>query len=149
MSIPDSVIYKYFLLTTKVNDLAEIKNILDEGKENPRNLKARLAKEIIKQFYNQESADAALERFEQMFVKKEVPDDIEEILLQEAREYSLIDLMVEMKMAASKSEARRLIQGGGVSLDGEKISNEKALLLPTSSGVVLKVGKRKFLKVKC
>src|SRR6266498_3750181 len=68
MSIPDSVIYKYFLLATKVKDLAEIKKTLDEGKENPRNLKVRLAKEIIKQFYDEGAADAALQRFEQMFV---------------------------------------------------------------------------------
>src|SRR5438094_3324428 len=53
MSIPDSVIYKYFLLATKVTDIAEIKKTLDDGKENPRNLKVRLAKEIIKQFYNE------------------------------------------------------------------------------------------------
>ena len=148
MSIPDSVIYKYFLLATKVKDLAEIKKTLDEGKENPRNLKVRLAKEIILQFYDQVAADAALERFEQMFVKKEVPDDIEELLLPIGSEVILIDLMVEMKMVASKSEARRLIQGGGVTLNGEKVSHEKAALIPTSEGVVLKVGKRKFLKVK-
>jgi len=148
MSIPDSVIYRYFLLATKVNDLAEIKKTLDEGKENPRNMKVRLAKEIIMQFYDQAAADAALERFEQMFVKKEVPDDIEELLLPIGSEIVLIDLMLEKNMVTSKGEARRLIQGGGVTLNGEKVSHDKATLIPTSQGVVLKVGKRKFLKVK-
>ena len=148
MSIPDSAIYKYFLLATKAKDVESIKQTLDEGKENPRNLKVRLAKEIIMQFYDQAAGDAALERFEQMFVKKEVPDDIEELLLPAGTDCILIDLMVEMKMVASKGEARRLIQGSGVSLDGEKVTHEKATIIPTSQGVVLKVGKRKFLRIK-
>jgi tyrosyl-tRNA synthetase len=148
MSIPDSAIYKYFLLATKVNDLDLIKKTLDDGKENPRNLKVRLAKEIISQFYDLASADAALARFEQLFVKKEAPDDIEELLLPIGSECVVVDLMVEMKMAASKGEARRLIQGGGVTLNGEKVSHDKATLIPTSDGIILKVGKRRFLKVK-
>ena len=148
MSIPDSAIYKYFLLATKVNDLDVIKKTLDDGQENPRNIKVRLAKEIISQFYDVASADAALARFEQMFVKKEAPDNIEELLLPIGSECVIVDLMVEMKMATSKGEARRLIQGGGVSLNGEKVDHEKATLIPTSEGVILKVGKRRFLKVK-
>ncbi len=148
MSIPDSAIYKYFLLATKATDIADIKKTLDEGKENPRNIKVRLAKEIISQFYDVVSADAALARFEQMFVKKEAPDDIEELLMPTGSECVIVDLMVEMKMATSKGEARRLIQGSGVTLNGEKVSNEKATLIPTSEGVILKVGKRRFLKVK-
>ncbi|MEP7235273.1 MAG: tyrosine--tRNA ligase, partial [Ignavibacteriota bacterium] len=147
MSIPDSAIYKYFLLATNVADLGDIKKVLDEGSDNPRNLKVRLAKEIIKQFYNADAADSALARFEQLFVKKEVPDDIEELLLPIGSEVLLIDLMLEKKMVASKGEARRLIDGGGVSLNGEKVTHDKATLIPTSQGVVLKVGKRKFLKV--
>ncbi|HEY6171693.1 MAG TPA: tyrosine--tRNA ligase [Candidatus Kapabacteria bacterium] len=147
MSIPDDVIYRYFVLATKVKDLSEIKASLEAGTENPRNIKVRLAKEIIKQFHNEVAADAALERFELMFVKKEVPDDIPEVSLgSEPR--SVVDIIVDHKLAASKSDARRLIQGAGVSLDGEKVSDEKALITPTADGVVLKVGKRKFLKIK-
>ncbi|MDP4221233.1 MAG: tyrosine--tRNA ligase [Bacteroidota bacterium] len=148
MSIPDSAIYKYFLLATKVKDIAEIKSVLESGEENPRNIKVRLAQEIIRQFYDPSAADNALQRFEQMFVKKETPDDIEVLLLPIGSECVVVDLMVETKMAATKSEARRLIQGGGVSLNGEKVSNERATLIPTSAGVVLKVGKRRYLKVK-
>jgi tyrosyl-tRNA synthetase len=147
MSIPDDVIYKYFVLATKVKDLAEIKAALEAGTENPRNIKVRLAQEIIKQFHDEAAANAALERFELMFVKKEVPDDIPEVTLgSEPR--SVVDIIVEHKLAASKSDARRLIQGSGVSLDGEKISDEKTLVTATVEGVVLKVGKRKFLKIK-
>jgi tyrosyl-tRNA synthetase len=147
MSIPDDVIYKYFVLATKVKDLAEIKATLDAGTENPRNIKVRLAQEIIKQFHDETAASAALERFELMFVKKEVPDDIPEVSIgSEPR--SIVDMIVEHKLAASKSDARRLIQGSGVSLDGEKVVDEKATVTPTAEGVVLKVGKRKFLKIK-
>lgn len=147
MSIPDDVIYKYFVLATKVKDLSEIKASLESGRENPRNIKVRLAQEIIKQFHDEAAASSALERFELMFVKKEVPDDIPEVSLgSEPR--SVVDIIVEHKLAASKSDARRLIQGSGVSLDGEKISDEKALVSPTTEGVILKVGKRKFLKIK-
>jgi tyrosyl-tRNA synthetase len=148
MSIPDSVIYKYFLLATKAKDITEIKRTLDEGKENPRNLKVRLAQEIITQFYDPSAASAALDRFEQMFVKKEAPDDIEELLLPSGSECVIINLMLEMKMVASKGEARRLIQGGGVSLNGQKVDHDSASFVPTSEGVILKVGKRKFLRVK-
>ena len=146
MSIPDNVIYKYFVLATKVKDLAEIKASLEAGTENPRNIKVRLAKEIIKQFHDEAAANAALERFELMFVKKEVPDDIPEVSIGSDPK-SVVDLIVDYKLAASKSDARRLIQGSGVSLDGEKISDEKTLVTPTVEGVILKVGKRKFLKI--
>jgi tyrosyl-tRNA synthetase len=148
MSIPDSAMYKYFLLATKAKDVEEIKKTLSEAKENPRNLKVRLAKEIIQQFYDTSSADAAFERFEQMFVKKEVPDDIPELFLPSGSEVTIIDLMAEAKLVASKGEARRLIQGGGVTLNGEKVTHELATLIPTVEGVILKVGKRKFLKIK-
>jgi tyrosyl-tRNA synthetase len=106
MSIPDDVIYRYFLLATKVKDLAAIKQTLDAGTENPRNLKVRLAQEIIKQFYDDSAATAALERFEQMFVKKEVPDDIPEVIVG-SEPKQVVDIIVENQLATSKGEARR------------------------------------------
>jgi tyrosyl-tRNA synthetase len=147
MSVPDNLILPYFTLATQVKDLSAIKQTLEEGKENPRNIKVRLAQEIIKLFYDQAAADAALERFEQMFVKKEVPDDIPEASVGVTPK-NIVELIAEQQLAPSKSEARRLIAGGGVSVNGEKIVDEKAVLTPTAEGVVLKVGKRKFLKVK-
>jgi tyrosyl-tRNA synthetase len=147
MSIPDNMIVPYFTLATQVKDLDAIRKTLAEGKENPRNLKVRLAQEIIKSFYDEAAAISALERFEHLFVKKEIPDDIPEASIGAAPR-SLVDLIAEQQLAASKGEARRLIAGGGVSLDGRKVADEKAVLTPTADGVVLKVGKRKFLKVK-
>jgi tyrosyl-tRNA synthetase len=147
MSIPDTLILPYFTLATQVKDLDAIKRTLEDGKENPRDLKVRLAKEIIKLFYDEAAADAALQRFEQLFVKKEIPDDIPEARIGPAPK-NIVDLIADEKLVASKSEVRRLIAGGGVSVNGEKIADEKMLITPTDEGVVLKVGKRKFLKVK-
>lgn len=147
MSIPDNLIVPYFTLATQVPDLAAIKQTLADGKENPRNLKVRLAQEIIRLFYDDAAAAQALERFEQLFVKKEIPDDIPEASIG-ATPKSIVELIAEHNLAASKGEARRLIAGGGVSLGGEKVADEKALVTPTAEGIVLKVGKRKFLKVK-
>ncbi len=146
MSIPDDIIYRYFLLATNVPDLDAIKRTLDEGKENPRNLKVRLAQEIIKKFYSEDDADRALQHFEQLFVKKEIPDDIPVVSIGETPR-PVIDILTEHHVTASKGEARRLIHGGGVSVNGEKISDEKAVVIPTQDGVVIKAGKRKFLKV--
>jgi tyrosyl-tRNA synthetase len=148
MSIPDTLIHKYFVYTTNAKDLDAIKASLESGKENPRDLKVRLAKEIIAGFYDTEKADEAYERFKTMFVKKEVPDDIPEFSLGSNSAIGLVDLMAEHSLAPSRSEARRLIEAGAVTLSGEKVSDPKALLTPTVDGVVLKVGKRKFLKVK-
>jgi tyrosyl-tRNA synthetase len=148
MSIPDNVIYRYFELATGVSDLAEIKSQLADPATNPRNLKVRLAQEIIAQFYDKAAGDQALTRFEQLFIKKEVPDDIPEVTIATTEPLSLTQLMADHQLAPSKGEAKRLIQGGGVSLDGEKIDDINHFFMPSTEGVVLKVGKRKFLRVK-
>ena len=145
MSIPDTMIYRYFELATNVPDLAAIKNQLADASTNPRDLKVRLGQEIVRSFYGEDAGVAAYERFKAMFVKKEVPDDIEECIL--SAPTPLVDLMVEKQLAPSKGEARRLIDGGGVSIDGEKVSNSKLILTPSLTGTVLKVGKRRFLKI--
>jgi tyrosyl-tRNA synthetase len=148
MSIPDNVIYRYFELATGVSDLAEIKSQLADSATNPRNLKVRLAQEIIAQFYDKSAGDQALARFEQLFIKKEVPDDIPEVTVSASEPLSLTQFMADHQLAPSKGEAKRLIQGGGVSLDGEKIDDVNHAFAPSTDGVVLKVGKRKFLRVK-
>jgi tyrosyl-tRNA synthetase len=147
MSIPDKMIYRYFELATSVPNLALIKKQLVDPSTNPRDLKVRLGQEIVRTFYGDDAAREAFEHFTTMFVKKEVPDDIEECIVSSTDPISLVDFIVERKLAASKGEARRLIDGGGVSIDGEKIADNKATFLPSPDGIILKVGKRKFLKV--
>ncbi|MCC6866066.1 MAG: tyrosine--tRNA ligase [Ignavibacteria bacterium] len=147
MSIPDKLIYKYFALCTmlKDNELAEIKKQIDNPSTNPRNLKVRLAFELVKKYYDEESAKSAQEEFENIFVKKEVPDDIPEIEL-DLSVIKLVTLIKSNNLAPSSSEAIRLIKHGGVSIDGEKITDDKHII-KADKNFILKVGKRKFLKV--
>jgi tyrosyl-tRNA synthetase len=141
------LIYKYFSLCTdlSVDELAKIKAQLVDKNTNPRDLKVSLGYELVKKYYNDQSAKAAQQEFEMIFVKKEVPDDIPEIKLN-AIGMKLVDIMKETKLAASSSEATRLIKQGGVSINGEKVTDEKKIV--KLGEFVLKVGKRKFLKVK-
>jgi tyrosyl-tRNA synthetase len=148
MSIPDKLIYKYYTLGTMLNDaeLVEIKKELDNPATNPRNLKVRLGYELVKKYYDEESAKYAQNEFETIFVKKEIPDDIPEFKL-DAKEVKLVTIIKENNMAATSSEAIRLIKQGGVTIDGEKIIDEK-YVVKAEKDFVLKVGKRKFLRVK-
>jgi tyrosyl-tRNA synthetase len=147
MSIPDKLIFKYFTLATMLGnkELADIKLQLDDPATNPRNLKVKLGYELVKKYYGEESAGYAQKEFETIFVKKEVPDDIPEFKM-DAKEVKLVTLMKENDMASSSSEAIRLIKAGGVTIDGEKITDEKYLVKPEKD-FILKVGKRRFLKV--
>jgi len=148
MSIPDVLIFKYFTLATRLKpeELMEIKRELEDPNTNPRNLKRRLGYELVKLYYNKEVAKQSIEEFDKIFIKKEVPDDIPEIAIKE-KGTKLINLIVSNKMADSNAAARRLIEQGGVTINGEKIDDFN-LVLNYSEDFVLKVGKRKFLKVK-
>jgi tyrosyl-tRNA synthetase len=148
MSIPDKLIFKYFTLGTMLGseDLSGIKKELEDPKTNPRNLKVRLGYELVKKYYDEESAKYAQNEFETIFVKKEIPDDIPEFKM-DAKEVKLVTLIKENEMASSSGEAIRLIKQGGVTIDGEKITDDKFIVKPEKD-FVLKVGKRKFLKVK-
>ncbi|MCI0715476.1 MAG: tyrosine--tRNA ligase [Chlorobi bacterium] len=148
MSIPDSLILKYFTLTTPLSnkELTGIKTQLEEPQNNPRDLKVRLAYELVKKYYDEESAEYAKKEFENVFVKKEIPDDIPEYKI-DAKELKLISLMKETGMVSSASEAMRLIKQGGVYIDGEKITDDK-FVVKAEKDFILKVGKRKFVKIK-
>lgn len=147
MSIPDDLIADYSSLAAGVSDdeLAEIKAQLAGGQVNPRDLKVELAKRIIAVYYSQEEAELAEEAFVRQFKQKEIPDDIPELKLLAAK--TLADLMVEAKLCASKGEAKRLVAGGGVKLDGEKLSDFMQEIKPNGSAKILQAGKRKFVKL--
>lgn len=148
LSIPDELIYTYFELATDVSikELSDIKNQLDGKQVNPRDLKRLLAKTIIKMYYDKESSEEAEKEFDKIFIQKEVPEDIPEIKLNNGPEIGILDLIVKVNFAPSKGEARRLVMQGGVSLDGEKISDINAQITIDKTKV-LKVGKRKFIKI--
>jgi tyrosyl-tRNA synthetase len=149
LSIPDKLIYDYFLLTTNVvhEELTDIKHTLDGQSTNPRDLKRKLARTIVAMYHSQDAATAAEEEFDRIFVKKDVPDVIEEFRLPAGSAGgNIVSLLAETKLAASKGEARRLIEQGGVSLDGTRI-NDSNYELTVEQPAVLKVGKRKFLRL--
>ena len=148
MSISDDLMWRYYGLLTDLS-AAEISNLRSEitNGKNPRDVKVILAKLIIRDFHSAEAADAAEEDFNRRFVKKEVPDEIEEKQI-DAGNYKLTELIANAGLAASKAEARRLIEQGGVKVNGEKATNSAADITIGTESTLLQVGKRKFLKVR-
>lgn len=148
MSISDDLMWRYYELLTDLTPTA-ISNLRSEVErgENPRNLKAKLAKLIIADFHSAAAADAAEEEFNRRFVKKEIPDEVEERTVA-AGSYNLAQLLADTGLAASKGEARRLIEQGGVKVDGEKATAAAAEVRIGVGSVLLQVGKRKFLRLR-
>jgi len=147
MSIPDPLIYKYFELGTKLNDeeLLNIKRTLEDPSNNPRDMKIKLGYELVKLYYDEKTAKQSVEEFDKIFVKKEVPDDIPGYRLSDDK-IKLVSLMTTTKLTDSNANGRRLIQQGGVSINGKKVTDVNTIV-SNKKEFVLKVGKRKFLKV--
>ncbi len=149
MSIPDDVIVSYFELATSVNDkkIVEVVNALAHG-ENPRNLKMELARQIVTEYHDAKSAQEAEQEFINIFSKKELPQDIEKMTLDfsTCNNKPVTDILVYAELASSKGEARRLVEGGGVKIDGEKISDINQPVDLTKEKLI-QVGKRKFKKI--
>ncbi len=145
MSVPDFVMGKYMRLITRwsPHEIETIEKDLESGKLHPRDAKMNLAFEITSIFYGEADAKSAQEAFVRMFQQKEIPDEMPEHELQTGQ--TALDVILAAKLAASKSEARRLIDQKGVRLDGEVL--ERGDVTFPHPGV-LQVGKRKFLRVK-
>ncbi len=148
MSIPDSLMEEYFRILTDVPDAQAGKAI----RENPRQAKALLAKEIVKGYFGDNAAVDAEREFERVFKEKQMPSDIPEFavgknLLDAEGKISLIDVAVESGLLPSKSEARRLVIQKAVKLDNLTVEDPHARVA-VQDGQVLKAGKRKFLKLR-
>lgn len=152
MSISDELMFRYYELVTDVpmEEVARMKNEVKEGTLHPRDVKVRLAKEICAQFYDMETANEAKMEFNRIFVKKDIPDDMPEYRIQHDDltdgKVWIVKLLVQGGLAKSNGEGRRLVQGGGVSIDGEKVDDADYEFIPKDEQVV-KVGKRRFLRV--
>ncbi|NNJ08733.1 tyrosine--tRNA ligase [Chloroflexales bacterium ZM16-3] len=146
MSMSDEVLPLYFEVLTDVSlaELAEIRLGLADGTVKPRDLKMRLAREVVGQFHSPADAVAAEDAFVRQFVQRELPTDIPEHALDAPA--GIVDLMVAAGLAASKGEARRLIDGGGVRVAGDRVEGYDLSLSP-GAGVVVQVGRRKFVRV--
>jgi tyrosyl-tRNA synthetase len=148
MSISDELMWRYFELLTDLSssEISDLRSEISNGR-NPRDIKADLAKLIITDFHSAADATAAEDEFNRRFVQKEVPDDIEEREMP-AGSYNLAQLLADTGLAASKGEARRLVEQGGVRVGGEKATAANADIALTADSVLLQVGKRKFLRIK-
>jgi tyrosyl-tRNA synthetase len=156
MSIPDRLIYDYFLYTTSVapDKLEEVKLRLGDGVTNPMELKRELGMAIVDTYHPAGSGREASDEFTRMFSEKELPDEMPEMDPVELQKLGidsgkiyLVHLMTKAGLAKSNSEARQLIESGSVRLNGERVSDSN-LEFSLSSETVLKVGKRRYLRLK-
>ncbi len=152
MSIADDLMPNYFELATDVplEEVEEIKAKLAEGKLHPMDVKKRLAREIVAIYHSAEAAAEAQAEFERVFSQREIPQDMPEVVIS-AEDLSdgaiaIPKLLVKAGLAPSNSEARRLVQQGAVTLDGEKITDPQAAIRP-SDGQVLRAGKLRFARL--
>ena len=148
MSISDTLMWRYFELLS-LRPLAEIAQLKQEAEAgaNPRNIKVQLAQERVARFHSQAAAEAALADFEARFKQNALPDDMPELtLVAGAAGLAIGQVLKEAGLVTSTSEAMRMIDGGGVKADGEKVTDKKQVLLAGCT-VVLQVGKRKFARV--
>ncbi len=144
LSMPDNLIPLYMECCTDVamSEVKAVEKALKDGTENPKNLKMRLARDIVTMYHSADAAKTAEAAFENVFKNKGVPDDMPEYKAKKGE--SLIDALVASKSVASKSEARRLIEQGGIKMNDVAVKSVDA---KAEEGIV-KVGKRKFLKIK-
>lgn len=147
MALPDEVIGAVFDLCTEISDkqLKEIEKNLKLKKINPRDIKASLAKEIVKIYHGEKLAQKAEQEFKKVFKEKKLPSEIKEIKINK-KEIDILELLVELKLASSKSEAKRLIKQNAVRIDGS-LKNDWREKIRIKKEMVIKVGKRKFVKV--
>ncbi len=144
MSVSDDLMWRYYdLLSFRGND--EIVRLKQEvaGGRNPRDVKVMLAQEIVERFHSRKDAEEALAEFEARFQRGVLPDDMPEVTVPAG---PIVQVLKQAGLVASTSEAMRMIDGGGVRLNGEKVS-DKNLILKAGETVVLQVGKRKFARV--
>lgn len=153
MSIPDSLMTKYYELTTAITneELEELRKGLETGSIHPRDAKMRLAKEYVRMYHGAEAALEAEQHFITVFQKRALPEDMEEQQLSggllEEGQISMIKLLVSLGLQASNGEARRSIEQGAVKVNEMKFTDIHALLSP-QDGDIIQVGKRKFVKIK-
>lgn len=146
MSTPDNLIIKYFTLCTDLS-LAEINQLEEKLKagNNPRDLKAQLAKEIVKIYHGGKEADKSEKEFNKIFKAKELPTDLPTHKIKQGA-YNVAELLVKIELASSKSEAQRLIQQGGVKINGQ-VEKDWKKELKIEAGMIVQAGKRKFAKL--
>jgi tyrosyl-tRNA synthetase len=144
MTIRDDLVEKYFIFTTRLSE-SEIKDVIKNNK-NPRDQKLILAETVVTLYHDKKLAEAAKEKFISQFSNKELPEDIKEVKVKPGK-YLLVDLLVDVKLADSKSEAKRLLQQNGVKIN-QSLPKSDLLEIKQKNDLIIQVGKRKFVKIK-
>ena len=147
MSINDSMILKYYKLAVfadrkKIN---EVKLLLKDDNNNPRDIKRSLAKDLVKKYYSKEKADLAQSSFDQIFVKRDNPEDMQGRKIDS--DIGLLELLTEEGLIASKGEGKRLLSQNAIKINGEVCNDINFIITPSKEELVIKVGKRRFLRV--
>lgn len=150
MSIPDDLIVKYFRALTdvpneEVDEMLKLSRTMGSSWD-PRSAKARLAREVVSIYHDKKAGAGAEEEFDRVFKSKGLPEDIKEIKLTKSN-LNILDLLVETKLVASRGEARRVVEQGGVKADGKVVSDINALMEIKKDGMLIQKGKKTFLKV--
>ena len=147
MSIPDTLIVKYYELLTSVptDQLKQMKIEMQTSTINPKDLKMALANNVVAQFHSEPSAQAAQEHFVQLFQKQEIPDEMPEHTLPSTA-HTLLKLLVQLDLVPSSKEGQRLIRQGGVEVDGRRITDPFELV-SLKTPCVVRAGKRKFVRI--
>jgi len=149
MRVSDDLMFRWYELLTdlKPSEVQSLKTEVEQKKKHPREVKVQLAKFLVARFHSQSAAQAAEDEFNRIFVDKGLPDQIAEFKTT-AQEIGLVQLMTLTGLTESNGEATRLITGGGVSIDQQKISDTKLkLALKSGQNLIIKAGKKKFIKV--
>jgi tyrosyl-tRNA synthetase len=149
MSMPDRLIPIYFERVTTVSDteLEAIKAELSDGAVNPRDVKEKLARKVVSELHGDQAAVQAADAFAKVFRERKTPDTMETLVLAPGQ-YDLIDILANRTvLAASKSEARRLIAQGGVRVDGDVVADSAHTLVSSDKEVIIQVGPRRFVKI--
>ena len=146
MSIPDHAMRNYFDLLSSFEpaQIADLEKRMADGSLHPMEAKMTLARDIVAIYRDAEAAARAEAHFKQVFQKRELPEDMPTHEL--AAPQNIVDLLAEVGLAPSKSQARRLVAQGGVRLDGEKVESIEETVIPGEEAI-LQVGKRKFVRI--
>jgi tyrosyl-tRNA synthetase len=151
MSLSDDLMWRYYTLLTDLSaaGIATMKQSVAAGTLHPRQAKVDLARRLVADFHGAAAAEAAAAEFDRIFARHEVPEEIREVRLpSEADPFWIPRLLVTLDLAKSNGEARRLIQQGGVTLDGTRVVDPQATVAAQSGAShLLKVGKRHFVRV--
>ena len=147
MSISDDLIEKYFLFAAYADEatMSQVKAQLIDTTVNPRDVKRALGRALVELYHGKDAAHQAEQHFDQVIVNKDAPEDMDEIIL--SKNCSIIDIIADNGMTKSKGEARRMMKQGAVRIDNEKVTDID-LVISKGNEIVIKVGKRRFLRVK-